>query len=166
MKFNCKFESFRASEMEQPDNDLIKTFVDLDKNEIKYYWNNQQWSDYLWKHSPLVVTCFKDLELIGLCVGRVGHDYDFFDLDKIIIKHNYQGLGLGNALFKKFLRKVRFECLANEVSKTKILLEVSCDNVKAVKFYKYLGFSVIHLAKKYYTDGQDALKMAKIYSIL
>lgn len=48
---------------------------------------------------------------------------------------------------------------AKDKGATRVTLEVSSTNVAAVKMYLGMGFKQVHVRKRYYQDGSDALLM-------
>ena len=66
-----------------------------------------------------------------------------------------RNLGIGTALLNAFLR----ECTASGAAN--IELEVRKSNVNAIRFYDRHGFAIRHDIPHFYTDGEDAWKMAR-----
>lgn len=63
--------------------------------------------------------------------------------------------GIGNSLVSEFITK------ADEVSVGRIHLEVRVTNENAISLYEKFGFAKMGLRKKYYADGEDALRMIR-----
>ncbi len=72
---------------------------------------------------------------------------NIIDLFKIVISQEYQKKGLG-FLFLKTIIQYYYNIYKN----VKFLLEVSENNSHAIQLYKKLGFSNIHIRKKYYLN--------------
>ncbi len=63
--------------------------------------------------------------------------------------------GVGSALMDGFLR----ECADRGIHAVE--LEVRKSNQDAIRFYTRYGFSIVSLLPKFYTDGEDGLKMRR-----
>jgi len=79
---------------------------------------------------------------------------------QIAIHPNYQKQNLGSMLMKE----IESDCYAKRV--INITLEVRAGNFKAINFYKKHGFKNTVIKKGYYSNGEDALYMLKVVSVL
>jgi ribosomal-protein-alanine N-acetyltransferase len=75
------------------------------------------------------------------------------DVQTIAVVPQYEGRGIGTALLTDLIAEGRRRGAAD------ILLEVRADNPRAQQLYIRFGFEQIHVRKKYYRDGVDALIM-------
>ncbi|GAA1351028.1 ribosomal protein S18-alanine N-acetyltransferase [Falsarthrobacter nasiphocae] len=75
------------------------------------------------------------------------------DIQTIGVAREAQGRGLGRALLRRLVEASRARGAED------ILLEVREDNAPARALYESEGFSQIHVRKRYYRDGCDALIM-------
>lgn len=66
-----------------------------------------------------------------------------------------QGQGIGRALLKDAQRNLALDDVRA------LRLEVRVDNVRAIRFYRRMGFDVVGLEPGVYRDGADALAMTK-----
>ncbi len=66
--------------------------------------------------------------------------------------------GLGSRLLEAAEGRLR------SLEKPAVLLEVAVDNLPAITFYKRHGFAVIKTIPRYYSNGLDALALAKTLS--
>jgi len=67
-----------------------------------------------------------------------------------------RGRGLGPVLLQTFEAHARGSLHAESV-----MLEVRVSNAAAIRLYEKLGYERIHVRKKYYQDGEDALIYTK-----
>jgi [ribosomal protein S18]-alanine N-acetyltransferase len=75
------------------------------------------------------------------------------DVQTIAVVPEFEGKGIGTALLTDLIAEGRRRGAAD------ILLEVRADNPRAQQLYIRFGFEQIHVRKKYYRDGVDALIM-------
>jgi [ribosomal protein S18]-alanine N-acetyltransferase len=75
------------------------------------------------------------------------------DVQTIAVVPEYEGRGIGTALLTDLIAEGRRRGAAD------ILLEVRADNPRAQQLYIRFGFEQIHVRKRYYRDGVDALIM-------
>lgn len=93
-------------------------------------------------------------EVAGYSVGviegeRRGH------LVSIAVDEAYRGRGLGKALVEEFESRVR------ALGASRVLLEVSVNNVTAISLYRKLNYRVVKVLPSYYPNGEDAYLMLK-----
>jgi len=74
-------------------------------------------------------------------------------IGNVAVAQKYQGQGIGTLLVEQLLSSVE-DC---EVS----FLEVRKNNYIAQRLYKKFGFSHVFTRKSYYSNGEDAILMAK-----
>ena len=94
-----------------------------------------------------------DGEVAGYAIGHVSKELG--RIVSIAVQHNQRNKGVGKSLMAYFERKF----LSQKVKRLE--LEVNINNNEAVDFYKYLGFSISGLIKRYYEDGSNAYVMSK-----
>lgn len=75
------------------------------------------------------------------------------DVQTIAVVPDFEGRGIGSTLLTELIGEARRRW-ASEV-----LLEVRADNPRAQKLYVRFGFEQIHVRRRYYRDGVDALIM-------
>lgn len=75
------------------------------------------------------------------------------DVQTIAVVPEFEGRGIGSALLTQLIEEARRRGAAD------VLLEVRSDNPRAQQLYLRFGFEQIHLRRKYYRDGADALIM-------
>ena len=77
---------------------------------------------------------------------------DFYELFEIAVDENYRNRGYANKLIDKL------------PSDMDIFLEVSENNINAIKLYKKNNFIELARRKKYYLDNSDAIVMRRVGS--
>ena len=81
-------------------------------------------------------------------------DGEIIEILNYCIDPEYQSKGFGTKLMEEF-----FKC-QNAVS---AILEVRSSNVKAIGLYQKFDFKTIRIRKEYYSNGEDALFMQKVF---
>ena len=116
-------------------------------------WNLKQWEEELRKNYVYAFACFKNYQIVGICVFQK----IFFsaELTYLSIHPKFKRRGLGKKLLKETFQ------LCESFSIEKIQLEVSEKNLDALNFYQSFGFETIGVRKKYYKDGSNALLQEK-----
>ena len=72
----------------------------------------------------------------------------------VVVDLPHRGLGLA----KSMLRKCASLAMQKEIKK--IDLDVRKSNLPAIQLYQAMGFSIVHIRKGFYGDGEDAYHMA------
>jgi len=93
---------------------------------------------------------YLDNKLVGFLIYDI--NYEIIDLLYIVVEPIYRRKNIGFNLVKYLIENNNFE---------KIMLEVRCDNVNAIKLYKKFDFKIINIRKKYY-GNTDAYVMELI----
>jgi ribosomal-protein-alanine N-acetyltransferase len=75
------------------------------------------------------------------------------DVQTIAVVPEFEGRGIGSALLTLLIGEARRRGAGD------VLLEVRADNPRAQQLYLRFGFEQIHIRRKYYRDGVDALIM-------
>lgn len=92
-----------------------------------------------------------DWRAIGYCGTMVVADTA--DVQTIGVLPEYEGHGFGRAMLEQMHERAR------EQSAERILLEVRADNPRAQRLYERNGYRAIHVRRRYYEDGTDAIIM-------
>ncbi len=132
--------SFRVFSPQDVDAVLV-----IEQLAYKTPWRRVQFIQSLSNPSILAYLILKDNRIVGYSIAL--HTLDFTDLLNICIHPQYQHQGLGAQLFNYLL---------NVSNIKEVFIEVRVTNYNALLFYKKLGFTVINIRKKYYSDGEDA----------
>ena len=92
-----------------------------------------------------------DWRAIGYCGTMVVADTA--DVQTIGVLPEYEGHGFGRAMLEQMHERAR------ELGAERILLEVRADNPRAQRLYERNGYRQIHVRRRYYEDGTDAIIM-------
>lgn len=96
-----------------------------------------------------IIGYYLDNNLVGFIIYE--EIYEVIDLLYIVIDKLYRRKGIATHLMNELLKK---DC-------ERIMLEVRCDNINAIKLYKKFNFKIINIRKKYY-ENNDAYVMELI----
>ena len=140
MKKNISITNFTISDLESINHILEKDFDE--------FWNSNILKSDLENSSCIYLCCKDNSEIIGF--GGIKIILDTAELNNIVIKKSKRGLGYSSLLLKDLIQKA----LENQCKK--INLEVSRNNIVAIKLYEKFGFKQVGLRPKYYS-GVDAL---------
>jgi ribosomal-protein-alanine N-acetyltransferase len=75
------------------------------------------------------------------------------DVQTIAVVPEFEGRGIGSAVLTELIEEARRR------GAVEVLLEVRADNPRAQALYVRFGFEQIHVRRRYYRDGTDALIM-------
>lgn len=75
----------------------------------------------------------------------------------LVVREDLRSQGIGTMLMNTFMNRIGAEGFR------RIELEVRKSNLRARRFYQRFGFETIDLLPAFYTDGEDAVKMAKTF---
>jgi ribosomal-protein-alanine N-acetyltransferase len=75
------------------------------------------------------------------------------DIQTIAVVPEFEGRGIGSAILTELIEEARRR------GAVEVLLEVRADNPRAQALYVRFGFEQIHVRRRYYRDGTDALIM-------
>ena len=127
--------------------------VNLYKDNFSDGWNLDMILSAFRAQRFLSFGAFVNDELIGV----ITCDFNQFDADieGVVVKKEYRRQGVGALLIKEL------EKALTQKNIEKIFLEVRKGNIVAQKLYQKMGFNTISQRKEYYSDGEDALVMAK-----
>ncbi len=95
--------------------------------------------------------CFMDDGLVGYILYTPS--VDFCDLEMVFVGEEFRGRKIAQTLMTAMEDEVR-TCL-------KIMLEVREGNSSAISLYDKMGYQMVSVRRKYYSDGENALIMAK-----
>ena len=130
----------------------IDLCYELDSNNISL-WSKKQWANELKKEDVKVFGLLLSNKVIAICVFHVV--LDEAQINFFVVNQKYREKGYGSYLMSYLIK----ECEKSNIHK--ILLEVSCTNFTAEKFYSRFGFFTVGIRRNYYKDGSDALLKEK-----
>ena len=94
-----------------------------------------------------IIGYYDDNKLVAFLIYE--QNYEIIDLIYIVVEPIYRRKNIGFTLIKHLIDNYNF---------LKIMLEVRCDNVNAIKLYKKFNFKIINIRKNYY-GNMDAFVM-------
>ena len=136
--------------MKQINEEIVKQILNmhnlyfLDKKKyLDFYhiFENSRYNiDVIWEENKIVA------------YSIIYNTIDFYELFEIAVDENYRNKGYANKLIDKL------------PSDMDIFLEVSENNINAIKLYKKNNFIELARRKKYYLDNSDAIVMRRFGS--
>ncbi len=104
-----------------------------------------------------------DGKIVGYVMSRVELGAGFLSgflvkrghIVSIAVLEGYRRRGIGEKLMR-----LAMEAMKTEYGATEVYLEVRVSNKPAIKLYEKLGFKIVRVLEKYYSDGEDAYLMA------
>ena len=99
-----------------------------------------------------IILIEKEKEINGFIL--VYKNIDYYELELIVVSKKCRKKGIATKLMNYFIDNF---CQKDDI----ILLEVSCENIKAINLYKKFNFETINIRKKYY-NNVDAYVMKKV----
>ncbi len=131
----------------------IDKIVALNQKNFADGWNKSMLESAFSTGRFICIGIEEDEKLIGL-ISCSATDYDA-DIESITIAEEYRRNGFAKALLGLLEVKLK------EKNIEKVFLEVRESNTPAKNLYLGAGYNEIHKRKKYYSDGEDAVIMAK-----
>ncbi|MBY0517359.1 MAG: GNAT family N-acetyltransferase [Bacteriovoracaceae bacterium] len=127
----------------------FKDIVSLDSRLMAQSWDDKQWEG----GENFSVFALRDIKTIGFSIYQIAPGDEVAHLLKIAIEPSYRGSSVTQEFWEVMLMTLRAKGVK------KIYLEVEVTNKRAVGFYKRVGFKLLHTAKAFYQNGEDAHKM-------
>lgn len=137
----------------KPDKLSLDAIKFLDSEYFKWPWSQNSW-DILDSGRDFIYTTISDNhEIMGFTLFDVDLVSKSVHLLKIIISPKYRGGAGASKLFEHDLARLR------SMSIDELFLEVDKSNDRAINFYLKFGLKQIHIKRKFYKDGSDAVIM-------
>lgn len=80
---------------------------------------------------------------------------DSADIEDVVVRNDYRRQGIASKLMQYAVKEI------SDKKIEKVFLEVRESNANAIGLYLKNGFNQIAVRKKYYSDGENAIVMAK-----
>ena len=138
-----------VKQINQKDIDLC---YELDSNTISL-WSRKQWVNEFKKDGTEVFGLSFSNLVIGICVFQV--ILDEAQINYFVVNPKFRERGMGTYLMNCLLKRLE------KLNISKLLLEVSQNNVAAENFYSSFNFYTVGMRKNYYKDGSNALLKEK-----
>lgn len=125
--------------------------VAWDANNFPYPWSQSQWRQLDFsKRYGLYICHSSDRDVVGYTLFDVQEAPESGHLLKIFVMSQNRREGLARLMLQKVIE---------EYNLRQVYLEVGVNNEAAIGFYKKLGFEVLTLKQKFYSDGESAYAM-------
>ena len=130
--------------------DDLYDIYEIEKSVFNNHWSELSLRKELEnKNFNLNLVCRLNNKIIGYFFSKqVKNEYHILNF---ALKKNYQHRGYGKNFFNIILKEYILD--------GSVFLEVKRSNLSAINFYKKFNFKEIGFEKKYYSDGEDAIKM-------
>lgn len=129
----------------------LTDLIALDQSTMHYPWPEKTWHNEL-GNTHTYAALYPD---VGFILFDNNPLENTLHLLKIALLENQRGQGRAQLIFQEFLELISQE----RGNGPAVFLEVESKNDRAIAFYHKLGFKKLHLKKKFYSDGLDALSM-------
>ena len=130
----------------------IDLCFELDSNTISL-WSKKQWISEFKKEGTKIFGLSLENFVIGICVLQFV--LDEAHINYFVVNQKYRKRGFGSYFMSYLIKKCK------KLSISRLLLEVSQNNVIAENFYKRFDFHTVGKRKNYYKDGSNALLKEK-----
>lgn len=132
---------------EIPSEDVIQ----LDLNYFPQPWTESQWKQL--NHFKLF-TWRDKTELIGFALFGLNPGDDVAHLFKVLILPSKRGTTQMTDFWRNIIERLK------NLGLSSVYLEVECENLRAIEFYKKNGFATLRKNKGFYSSGKDAWVMS------
>jgi len=132
----------------------VPKVLQIEKKVHSFPWTEEHFSLELTKpysHFLLLTDDETDTEIAGYIVCWLM--FDECQVLNIVVDLPYRGLGLAKEMVRKAV------LLASKKNIKKVVLEVRKSNLAAIQLYQGLSFTITHIRKNFYGDGEDAYQM-------
>jgi [ribosomal protein S18]-alanine N-acetyltransferase len=126
--------------------------LELDHSDFPRPWTTQQWLA-LNPEQHLLMSWMEQDHCRGFCLFQLLPGDEQAHLLKICIAPMHRGPDFSGRFWQGLLAELTRRSI------TSIYLEVEETNERAIGFYRRMGFQTLRVARKYYSDGVNALIM-------
>ena len=132
--------------------DDIDRIVEIENNTLKHslgidFYANDLYNPFA-KHYVYEI----DDKIIGFISSYF--DGEIIEILNFCVDNMFQSQGYGSKILCAFF---------NQFEASSSILEVRTSNDKAIHVYEKFGFKTIRIRKQYYSNGEDALFMQKVF---
>ncbi len=147
-----KVKIMRKIKVESMSQEDIQDIVDIEKTTFSIPWTYESFIQELANPHAHYIVLKCDDHLIGY--GGFWKILDEGHITNVAITSTYRGLGYGTMLIKALLQE------AKKLKIQQLTLEVRESNLRAIKAYEQLGFTIEGRRRRYYTKPiEDAMIM-------
>lgn len=136
------------------DEKLVNEIHLIDKSAFQDFWSVENFLCDINTNTRCYLGVFENNILVGYLALNIVLDES--DVIRIAVKKDCQGNGYAKELFNFAFKHLKL------LGVTKVMLEVSDINNKAINLYKKLGFKQIFIRNNYYANGSNALIFEKL----
>jgi ribosomal protein S18 acetylase RimI-like enzyme len=129
----------------------LRSLASFDQLYFPSPWTTEQWLELNFHHHLIFTLGRSELEGLAL-FHRVTSD-ETAHLLKICLLPEARGSGVAIDFWEEILQDLRSKSVKS------IFLEVEITNLRAIGFYRKMGFERLRLIKRFYSDGADAFTM-------
>jgi ribosomal-protein-alanine N-acetyltransferase len=140
---NIEICNMHISDLDSISNILLSDFDD--------FWSYSIFKSELENPNSFYIMAKQNNIIIGF--AGIWQSVDDIHITNIVVKKPYRNNGVGSMLLNKLIQI----CKSKKTSS--ITLEVSIQNVPAIKLYEKYGFKNVGIRKKYYNNLIDAIIM-------
>ncbi len=141
----------------------LERVIEINMKSLPEHYPRYFWEQHLEEWGRVFLVAETRDGVIGYMMNRIENDEGFFKGDFVLRGHvvsiavlrDYRRRGIGMALMLEGMYRMRKIYGAQEV-----VLEVRISNEPAINLYRFLGFKVVRILRRYYMDGEDAYLMA------
>jgi ribosomal-protein-alanine N-acetyltransferase len=122
-------------------------------------WNQNDFKDILQQKGMVALGAYNNdsTELVGFCFFQ--HLFEVIDIITLCIMPYWQNKGIGTQILNYIF------ALSAKESIDKVILEVRENNSMALAFYTKLGFKQCRIRRRYYSNSDNAIVMAKVFTV-
>ena len=140
-----------------PESSELTKVCEFDKSYFPFPWSSSSWMDTQISSKNYLLSTFCDRSgaLKAFCLWKISLEEELFHLLKIVVCPGMRGMGLGETLLEGVVG------MAENIGVKQFYLEVEEGNRSAIRLYEKMGFHKLHLAKNFYSNSRNAIKMLK-----
>lgn len=129
----------------------LNSIKDILFSDFDDFWNYDILKEELSYKNSFYIIVIDNNEICGFAGFK--QILDSADIMNIVVKKNKRNNGIGTLLLENLVK------IASEKHIKTLTLEVSVNNIYAIKLYQNLGFKNVGIRKGYYRNGDDAIIM-------
>jgi len=138
--------------------DNVEQLAEFDQSFFPQPWSKEDWSSLFHDFNPkLYILKSRDDKIVGVCLFDILAAMSQAHLYKIAIHKSFRNQGIAWPFFQKSMDAVKLFPVSN------CFLEVSVENINAVKMYRAFGFEILTTKKRFYSNGEDAYAMQVMF---
>ncbi len=154
MLSNLQYHSFYTC----PPVDKLLQLIALDQLYFPYPWSKSAWEKLEVNSGEYFFGIILQNDVfVGFSLYLLSPQESLAHLLKLLVLPQFRGQGIA----KIMLERDKLQLIDSRFERS--YLEVAADNKQAIATYLSCGYRQIHLQKRYYSDGRDAVMMEAIF---